>query len=132
MNPHDELRGEDYLPTRPSKDIPAADMDLLELAARAIGAELDEIDGEEWVNLHFKDGSKAYAWNPLVYGDDALNLMAALQMQVDYNARGQHSTGGVTVACGPNIYLSEPKDGDVAAATRRAITRAAAEFGLNR
>lgn len=80
----------------------------------------------------FADESTVYHWNPLVHSDDALNLMAVLQMLVDYSARGHSGTGDVTVACGFNIYVWEPKKGDVPAATRRAITRTAAAIGKNR
>lgn len=116
------------LPAPPRKEIPAADRELLELAARALGAvRTEEVDGEGYLNLHLADGSIAYGWNSLLFRGDALELLAGLQMQVDYLARGHRSTGDVTVRCGPNIYVTEPKCGDVAAATCRAVTRAAAE-----
>jgi len=121
----EENDDEDEMPGLPRKEIVPADRELLVLAARALGAQFVEVDGEGYGNLHFEDGSVTYAWNPLVHRDDALDLMAALQMQVDYQARGHRITGDVTVACGPNIYVSEPKGGDVSIATCRAIVRAA-------
>ena len=119
----------DELPAPPRVDIPAADLVLLEQAARAIGAVLVEVvDGEGYVNLHFADESIIYAWNPLLFSGDAFELMAKLQMRVDYFARGHRETGFVGAQCGPNILITEPKQGDVSAATRRAITRAAGKI----
>jgi hypothetical protein len=119
----------DELPAPPRVDIPADDLVLLERAARAIGAErVEVVDGEGYVNLHFADESVMHAWNPLLFSGDAFELMAKLQMQVDYFARGHRETGHVSVRCGPNILATEPKRGDVAAATRRAVTRAAAKI----
>lgn len=120
----------DELPTPPRVDIPDADLALLKRAARAIGAvRVEVVDGEGYVTLHFADNSVTHAWNPLLFSGDAFDLMAKLQMQVGYFARGQRETGVVGAQCGPNILITEPKQGDVAAATRRAITRAAGEVG---
>jgi len=119
----------DELPAPPRVDIPADDLVLLERAARAIGAvRVDVVDGEGYVNLHFADSPIMHAWNPLLFSGDAFELMAKLQMQVDYFARGHRETGLVGVQCGPKISITEPKQGDVSAATRRAITRAAGEI----
>lgn len=123
----------DELPAPPRKSIPEADRELLHLAARAIGAvRVDDIEGEQWLILHFADGSAMNGWNPIVHSDDAFELLVWFQMQVDYTGRGHRSTGDVAVACGPNICSVEPKEGDVSAATRRAVVRAAAEIGKQR
>lgn len=55
------------------------DLELLTLAARAIGAvQVEHVDGEQWVNLHFADGSVVYGWNPKRHSDDALDLSVRL------------------------------------------------------
>jgi hypothetical protein len=119
----------DELPAPPRVDIAYADLVLLERAARAIGAmRVEVVDGEGYLNLYFSDDSVMHAWNPLMFSGDAFELMAKLQMQVDYFARGHRETGGVNVQCGPHILIYEPKLGDVAGATRRAVTRAAGEI----
>ncbi len=120
----------DELPHGSRKEIAAADRELLELAARALGAvQAEEVEGEGYLNLHMADGSTIYAWNPLVHSDDAFNLQAALQMHVGYGSR---DTADVTVSPTHNIWVTEWKGQDVAAATRRAVTRAAAEIGKQR
>lgn len=69
----------DELPAPPRIDIPEADRELLELAARAMGAvRFEEIDGEGYGNLHFPDGSVNHAWNPLKFEGDAFDLAVRL------------------------------------------------------
>jgi hypothetical protein len=122
----------DELPAPPRKDIPEADVELLVMAARAMNADFEEVDGEGYGTLHFPDGTVAHGWNALQFSDDAFELAVNLQMQIDYTARGHRATGDVLVACGPNIQIVESKKGDVSAATRRAIVRAAAEIILGK
>ena len=113
----------DEPPARPRKDIPAADRELLELAARALGAvRVEEVEGENWVNLHFADGSTVFHWNPRVHSDDSLHLAVDLQMQVSVD------DGKATVGCG-GAFAEEFNDNDPRAATRLAILRVAAEVG---
>jgi hypothetical protein len=119
----------DELPAPPRRDIPDADRELLELAARAIGAvRFEEVEGEQWVNLHFADGSVVYGWNPLVHSDDTLNLAVSISacVVVDNDMRwcGVHLNGNRG-----KYDLVEQFENDAAAATRRAVTRAAAEIG---
>lgn len=114
----------DELPARPRQAIPAADREMLELAARAIGAvHVEDVDGENWVNLHFADGSVAYAWNSLMHSDDMLNLSALLHIDIAWLGVSDVLADGRS---------SEPTSEDPAAAARRAVTRAAAEIGKNR
>lgn len=69
----------DELPARPRKEIPAADRELLGLAARALGAvRVEDVEGENWVNLHFADGSTIYHWNPLQFYGDTFELAVRL------------------------------------------------------
>jgi len=110
----------DELPERPRQVIPAADRELLELAARAIGAvRVEDVEGENWVNLHFADGSVAYAWNSLMHSDDMLNLAAMLHIDIAWLGDSDVLADGTS---------SEPTIEDPAAAARRAVTRAAAEI----
>lgn len=108
------------------------DRDLLELAAKAAGIEL-------WHEDVFKNGltrkvsqSGILCWNPLIDDGDALRLFTTLPFRELYV-----SEIGVTVSwrrdgsvhrvkC--DEYASE-HGGDLNAATRCAIVRAAAEFG---
>lgn len=113
----------DELPVRPRQVIPAADRELLELAARALGAvRVEEIEGEQWLVLHFADGTVAHGWNPLIHSDDTFNLQVDLQMQVSVD-------DGQAVAGCADAFVEEANHADLRAAARRAIVRAAAEIG---
>lgn len=124
MNPYDELEGNDdddfEMPERSRKVIPAADLELLRLAARAIGAELEEVDGEEWVNLHFEDGSIEHHWNPLVHGDNTFALGVKLRLFEEH-------PGFLWILWDERVVTADP-----VAAAMRATVRAAAEIGKNR
>jgi hypothetical protein len=103
------------------------DLELLTLAARALGAERVElVDGEQWVNLHFPDGSTAWNWNPLRHGDDTFNLAADLNIDVFQSAVNRE-----TQAVAPmQRVINVPWGDDKRAATRLAVTRAAAEIAV--
>lgn len=124
----DDFECVDELPARPPQSIPAADLELLELAARSIGAaRVEVVDGEAWVNLHFADGSTTWNWNPLVHGDDALELAVRLLVGIDHSkfcvhARDDH---------GNDLALEDVGSSRIGA-TRRVITCAAAEIGKQR
>jgi hypothetical protein len=104
-----------------------SDRELLELAAKAAGHKL------EW---HIpKTGSdephiEGIDWNPLTDDGDALRLAVRLNLQVEPD-----SFNGDTIVVGnlapgrPLKCATEPHKDDPQAATRRAITRAAAEIG---
>jgi len=115
----------DELPAPPRRSLAPEDRALLELAARAIGCvRFEEVEGEEYANLNFADGSVMHAWNPLAFSGDALELAVNLNMHVcrfDTMTTAQPLLS--TWAC------SERDDGDPLASTRRAIVRAAAEIG---
>lgn len=133
-NGDDEPETVDDLPALPRKTIPAADRELLELAARALGARFEEVDGEGYGNLYFEDGSTVFAWNSLVHSDDAFNM--AVDLGIVIRPFGNHHQGSQVVACvHPLIEEREyaaDHDHDLKAATRRAVTRAAAEIGKQR
>lgn len=101
------------------------DIELVELAAKAIGAPY-KWNPEECA-FWWYDNEECYAhtWNPLFYNQDAFNLMIVLKMVVntDYN-------GGVVVEnwLEDAIWIEVIND-NVAAATRRAIVTLAAKIG---
>ena len=116
---YDEL---DELPAPPRVDIPAADLVLLERAARAIGAvRVEVVDGEGYVNLHFADGSVVHSWNPLVFSGDALDLVVRLRLHFYVQEQA------TLVMNAEQEWASEQHGADAGAATRRAITSAAGE-----
>lgn len=128
---HDDL---DELPAPPRKTIPEADRQLLDLAARAIGARFEEVDGEGYGNLHFDDGSVIYSWNSLQFSGDALDLAVQLNLhiEIDFDVAEvvtiEWDFGDSTIARFSLEEFSSDGDDD-RTATRRAITRAAAEVG---
>ena len=109
------------------------DRELLELAAKAAG-----LQGFEWVSDPFfeglerrnfeDDGSElqSQTWNPLANDGDAFRLMVKLRMELSLIddvawAMATEAEGGGGCAC----YSKDKPEH----ATRRAITRAAAEIG---
>lgn len=132
----DDLVGE--LPAPARKSIPEADRELLHLAARAIGAvRVDDIEGEQWLSLHFSDGTVTHGWNALLFYSDTFELQVKLNLhvEVDCETAGcvtiQWDFGDSTTAAGV-IEERAPEGGDDCAATARAIVRAAAEIGKQR
>jgi hypothetical protein len=102
------------------------DKELLELAAKAAGIEI------EWYapNVEVWDFAQVPNWNPLINDGDALRLAVKLKM---YICVGTHT---VTVeifseAEEPSIFQKVFIEVDEYAATRRAVVRAAAEIGKN-
>lgn len=99
------------------------DRELLELAAKAAGG---EISTGRWNGgaLHIYTGEKSYTWNPLTDDGDAMRLFIELQKVTKHLAL---MVGQVDWTDDFDFYyISE--DGGSAAATRRAIVRAAAEI----
>ena len=104
------------------------DRELLELAAKAAGM-------KKWLfyESHREDGAPRYSfgmrlgvnrWNPLTDDGDAMRLAVKLQVLVD--THGMHARVCFPYEA-PLAY--EAMGEDRAAATRRAIVRAAAEIG---
>lgn len=89
-----------------------SDRELLELAAKAAGIS------------HWKDDELWDNWNPLDDSCDAFYLMVKLNMDVGLN----HPEACIKAAVDED-WITEPWGDDPYAATRRAITRAAAEIG---
>ncbi len=94
------------------------DRELLELAAKAAG-----ILTPSWYgNASYIDGMLS-RWNPLEDDGDAFRLAIRLKMEVDFD------DVRVAVRTRQGIKVLEDEGGDLYAATRRAIVRAAAEIG---
>jgi hypothetical protein len=87
------------------------DRELLELAAKACGLE------EAKLRIEFNQ------WNPLTDDGDALRLAVKLNLVV------LSDQTGISTANGMHQRAKELHGSDPYAATRRAITRAAAEIG---
>lgn len=116
----------DELPAPPRVEIPAADLDLLVLAARALGARFEEVDGEGYGNLHFDDGEVVHAWNPKQFSGDSFELAAALELDVMHRVvEGRR----IEVLAAGRPRIKHFYEGDTAAAMRDAVLIAAAEIG---
>lgn len=104
------------------------DRELLELAAKAAGIKLLFWEGvcRNVTGLH--EMANIYAaphWNPLTDDGDALRLAVKLCLEIDV-----HHTGiAVRTPCGQKVLISADEVKCGYAATRRAITRAAAAIG---
>jgi hypothetical protein len=106
------------------------DKELLELAAKAIGLEIRmkhyEVGGWhcQWHHVIDKGIDEWIDWNPLTDDGDALRLAVILGMNINV------VTSGVFVSrFEDEPVIAEKTNDDVYAATRRCITRAAAEIG---
>jgi hypothetical protein len=101
------------------------DKELLELAAKAAGIEYDfcrpELGGCQ-IRKPFVSGF----WNPLTDDGDALRLAVKLGLGISIPLANKRTD--VVTFSGPITSVIEAH-GDPYAATRRAITRAAAEIG---
>ena len=102
------------------------DRKLLELAAKAAGLKLSFYDG---VHRNATGADPAMnicafpVWNPLNDDGDALRLAVKLKIDTLHRREVWATTAG------KGLQLSEAFDEDPCAATRLAITRAAAEIG---
>ena len=107
------------------------DRELLIDAAKAAGAEVTGMRGSDPIYgmpKELPDGSTEYArWNPLTDDGDALRLAVKLRMDVEPWIHGDSAFSRVLCQ---EVLIDEPHYAeDPYAATRRAITRAAAEIG---
>lgn len=105
------------------------DRELLELAAKAAG--LDKPVPAMGCGIVYGGGKY---WNPLADDGDALRLAVKLFIFVDTAAGEPESFGAELVRAGNEVFeVTEPRPPFhidlAAAATRRAIVRAAAEIG---
>lgn len=106
------------------------DRELLDLAAKAAGIEWCHIEGlcPNGGYWKFSDGKTQAWWNPLTDDGDALRLAVKLEMQMVIGYRRIEACIASDSESEP-ILAYENKVGDLYAATRRAIVRAAAEIG---
>jgi len=99
----------------------STDRELLELAAKAAGVK------GAYEPVGIRTPAWPWLWNPLANDGDALLLAVTLNMTLRCymgNTCAQIGVPGL-----PNAYCDETNHSDPAAATRRAIVRAAAEIG---
>jgi hypothetical protein len=109
----------------------STDRELLELAAKAAG-----VDGK-WARRRFGNASDwseyfvvgprvGKVWNPLADDGDALRLAVKLQISIDPQATLTAAASNLS----GDYYEEQASDfgGDLNAATRRAVVRAAAEI----
>ena len=101
------------------------DKELLELAAKAAGFEV-VFYGNECVGVGISDCKRDWPWNPLADDGDALRLAVKLGFGISIPLSNKRTD--VVTFSGPITSVIEAH-GDPYAATRRAITRAAAEIG---
>lgn len=101
------------------------DLELLKLAARALGATIETVEGEQWVVLHCADGTTLHGWNSLLFSGDSFEL--AVDLDLDVFQATTYREAQVVGALQRTIF--EPWGDNKKAATRRAVTRAAAEIG---
>jgi hypothetical protein len=102
------------------------DKQMLEMAAKAAGHANFEHEGSGGLLITTED-EFSYFWNPLKDDGDALRLAVKLGMTVSIKTKGDKLC---TKAWSYDRKIcSERHENDPYAATRRAITRAAAEIG---
>lgn len=101
------------------------DKELLELAAKAAGIEI------EWYapNVEVWDFAQVPNWNPLTDDGDALRLAVKLNLEVSFDNEPDGPIICVDSSFIDIPYMIEDLGKDPYAATRRAIVRAAAEIG---
>ena len=99
------------------------DRELLELAAKAYGVILNQYETEDFLRADHSMQGRFWnpRWNPLTDDGDALRLAVKLRMIIDPYAG--------LVGVPPDAVVPTINEGDIYAATRRAIVRAAAEIG---
>ena len=105
----------------------STDRELLELAAKAAGWHETKADTEGWISVRSHPLNEWEIWNPLIDDGDALRLAVKLNLLV-FTARSL-ATANAADRDGPCIREVFRNDSDDCAATRRAITRAAAAIG---
>jgi len=110
-----------------------SDRELLELAAKAAGIDavrsrLDDPMNQDFLvnNSHRNEHQASGPWNPLTDDGDALRLAVKLKLQISF---GNRHVSVFDEAGFVNFQTEVLAHRGNDAATRRAITRAAAEIG---
>jgi hypothetical protein len=108
------------------------DRELLELAAKAAGFDV-VFYNNECVGLGISDCKRDWPWNPLTDDGDALRLAVKLNLAITpypiYNNPKHSVLAQLKNLDDSRFEVMEMHGTDPYAATRRAITRAAAEIG---
>lgn len=104
------------------------DRELLELAAKAAGYFFQWNERLDCLEVWNEGERTTRFWQPHRDDGDALRLAVKLRMDV-LQCAGTSSTLAFTMSEGKRYSEEEPWGSDPAAATRRAIVRAAAEIG---
>ena len=99
------------------------DKELLELAAKAVGIDLSDATFDAWGDVIQSE------WNPLIDDGEALRLAVNLELTLD--APFDRTIAMVWTNDITNFTGSAKKEGNIYAATRRAIVKAAANIGKN-
>ena len=114
------------------------DRELLEMAAKASGLHVKGWIGDRMVFFNPITGSAEEHWNPLTDDGDALRLAVELHLDIrfywdgcddQYNTVEAYTHGAKKDAEEPIGFYLRGGQIDEAAATRRAIVRAAAAIG---
>lgn len=103
------------------------DLELLELAAKAAGVGDIDLAGRPCVLVIRDGGIYTRVWDPLTDDGDALRLATALHLSMDLF--DDEIKVGYTPNCNSCDQVTKNPGGNIYAATRRAIVRAAAEIG---
>ena len=98
------------------------DRELLELAAKAAGSDLNNLEFNKFLRSETM-------WNPLTDDGDALRLAVKLGLFIDLCYPNKTCGWVDNYESGICKTLEQPESIDPYAATRRAIVRAAAEIG---
>lgn len=114
------------------------DRELLEMAAKAAGLILLQVpnasqtDADWWAYSIGEKPNTAKIWNPLLDDGDALRLAVKLRLLVEcgyLTVNVRYNYDEVEQWSLDDSGVTESVHGDMYAATRRAIVRAAAEIG---
>lgn len=102
------------------------DRELLELAAKAAGLVIVDRDDDGTLYIQSQGDWRGEMWNPLTDDGDALRLAVLLGLDIL-----QFPAFGEAQACSQDGVADEVESTSICpySATRRAITRAAAEIG---
>lgn len=103
------------------------DRELLELAAKAAGIQIASWSNAQAGGFQTQESAQGKFWNPLNDDGDALRLAVKLRLDVTFYNGFQEVHVDTSTGCGEAACEDYSKD--PAAATRRAIVRAAADIG---